>query len=187
MNINKKISTQLITLVVCFLMSWSGIAQSAEQPKLDMDGLLKEIKSGRIKDRKINEQRIREFTRNKTEQKQRLAEARALQAKLEGISQQRELQFEENEKEIGELQERLNERLGSLKELFGVLQQVALDAQGQFANSVTHLEYPQRIEQLNNFAVKMGQATELPSIVEIQQLWFELQREMTETSKVVVI
>ena len=187
MNMNKKISMRLITLMVCLFMSWSGIAQSAGQSNLDMDALLKEIKAGRLKDRKVNEQRIREFTRNKAEQKQRLAEAKALQAKLEAISEQKELQFENNEKEIGELQKRLNERLGSLKELFGVLQQVALDAQGQFANSITHLEYPERIEELNNFAVKMGQATELPSIREIEQLWFELQREMTETSKVVVI
>ncbi|MBT7950713.1 MAG: energy transducer TonB [Gammaproteobacteria bacterium] len=184
---NKKISMRLITLVLCLFMSWSGIAQSAGQPNLDMDALLKEITAGRLKDRKVNEQRIREFTRNKADQKQKLAEAKALQAKLEAISEQRELQFENNEKEIGDLQERLNERLGSLKELFGVLQQVALDAQGQFANSITHLEYPKRIEELNNFAVKMGQATELPSIREIEQLWFELQREMTETSKIVVI
>jgi hypothetical protein len=50
--------------------------------------------------------------------------------------------YEENDLLIGELEERLQQRMGSLKELFGVLQQVASDAQAQFHVSLTELEHP---------------------------------------------
>ena len=58
---------------------------------------------------------------------------------------------------IGELEERLTERLGSLKELFGVLQQVAGDAQGKFASSLTQIHGTERNDYLLAFAQRMGQ------------------------------
>ena len=75
--------------------------------------------------------------------------------------------------------------MGSLKELFGVLQQVASDAQAQFHVSLTQLDYPDRNQFLVDFAGRMGQANRLPAIGEIERLWFELQREMTESGRLV--
>ena len=79
----------------------------------------------------------------------------------------------------------MKERLGSLKELFGVLQQAAGDARGSSKPRFTHVEFPDRIEFLNDLAQKMGQTSRLASLEEIERLWFELQREMTESGKVV--
>ena len=81
--------------------------------------------------------------------------------------------------------ETLNERLGALKELFGVMQQVAGDARSRFDNSLTNVQYPDRSSFLDNLAKKLGSSSKLPSIDEIEKLWFELQREMTESGKVV--
>ena len=64
-----------------------------------------------------------------------------------------------------------------------MLQLVANDAQGQFDNSLVQIHYPERTSRLNEFSLKMGQTTELPSVEEIEMLWFELQREMTESGK----
>jgi biopolymer transport protein ExbB len=86
---------------------------------------------------------------------------------------------------LGELEQRLQDRMGSLKELFGVLQQVASDTQAQFHNSLTELEHPGRSDFLIDFAGRMGQANRLPAISEIERLWFELQQEMTESGRVV--
>ncbi|GAG63282.1 unnamed protein product, partial [marine sediment metagenome] len=44
--------------------------------------------------------------------------------------------------------------------------------------------YPDREEFLTNLAKKMGTASELASIEEMEQLWFEIQREMTESGNV---
>jgi biopolymer transport protein ExbB len=72
-----------------------------------------------------------------------------------------------------------------LKELFGVLTQVAGDTSGLFQNSVISAQYPGRTKFLTDLAGKMGTTTRLASIDEIERLWFELQREATETGKVV--
>ena len=160
-------------------------AEKKEEKTLSLDSLLEEVKQGRQEEAKINARRIAEFRREKSKQQQRLNDLKAEQQREEQISEEREKTFEDNELLITDLHRLMNERLGELKELFGVLQQVSSDALGQFYASLTQLRYPDRIEFLGDFSDKMGQTTELPSISEIERLWFELQREMTESGKVV--
>ena len=91
---------------------------------------------------------------------------------------------QENELLISDVTEQLDTRLGSLRELFGVLQQVAGDARGLFEASLTNVEFPGRSDFLTELAAKMGSSDQLASIEEIEQLWFELQREATELGRV---
>ena len=65
------------------------------------------------------------------------------------------------------------------------MQQVAGDARTRFDNSLTNVQYPDRSPFLEDLAKKIGSNSKLPSIEEIERLWFELQREMTESGKVV--
>ncbi len=95
-----------------------------------------------------------------------------------------EAQFEKNDQQILVLEQAFQDRLGGLKELFGVLQQASGDARGQFETSLTQVQFPERTDFLLEFAKKMGQSNRLASLEEIERLWFELQREMTETGKV---
>jgi biopolymer transport protein ExbB len=78
----------------------------------------------------------------------------------------------------------LDKRLGSLRELFGVLQQVAGDTRGLFEGSVISAQYPGRGDWLGELAAKMGTASQLATIAEMERLWFELQREMTESGNI---
>lgn len=158
-----------------------------ENKLLSMDELLQSVKEGRSSDADINAARVKEFKREKARQQQLYADLKAEEKRQEDTSIQREKQFEDNEKNINGLQDRLAERLGSLKELFGVLQQVSSDAQGQFYASLTQLQYQERGDYLAGFSEKMGQTTQLPSIEEIERLWFELHREMTESGKVITL
>ena len=64
----------------------------------------------------------------------------------------------------------LDERLGALKELFGVLQTVSGDAQGRFNTSLTNIQYPDREGFLVALGSKMAGASSLASIEEIEQL-----------------
>ena len=100
-------------------------------------------------------------------------------------SQRLENSYNENERRIAALKQTRDDRLGALKELFGVTQQVAGDARSNFESSLTNVQYPERTEFLTSLVEKLGSGIELPSIEEMEQLWFELQREMTESSKVV--
>ncbi|MEL7451064.1 MAG: MotA/TolQ/ExbB proton channel family protein, partial [Pseudomonadota bacterium] len=91
------------------------------------------------------------------------------------------------ETRIAELTDTLNKRLGSLKELFGVLQQVASDTQGNFDNSVISAqpEFSNRGEFLAALAAKMGKSSELAEIEEIERLRTYMLNEMVESGKVV--
>ena len=114
-----------------------------------------------------------------------LEQANAEKAAEERRSQRLENSYGENERRIAALKQTRDERLGALKELFGVTQQVAGDARSKFESSVTNVQYPDRSQFLTELVNKLGSGIELPSVEEMERLWWELQREMTESSKVV--
>jgi len=157
----------------------------AAQQASSLDELLQNVEQGKVQDASDNQKRENEFRQKRGQQEVLLNESRATKVKEEDRSAKLEAVFEENEKELNELTETLNERLGALKELFGVMQQVAGDARSRFDNSLTNVQYPDRSSFLDNLAKKLGSSSKLPSIDEIEKLWFELQREMTESGKVV--
>ncbi len=152
---------------------------------LSLDELLEAVRSGRIAEEQANKQRMQRFRNEQANQQKMLKDVVAEENRQEAISKAREATFEDNESRIVELEDRLKERMGSLKELFGVLQQVASDAQAQFHVSLTQLEHPDRNDFLLDFAGRMGKANRLPEVSEIETLWFELQREMVESGRVV--
>lgn len=166
------------------LLLIAGTAALAQET-LSLDSLLETVKTGRAQDAKENAARLAAFKANKAEQQNLLGQAQAARSAGEARSKELEAEFEANDLRVVELDAALKERLGSLKELFGVLQQAAGDARGQFEASLTQVQYPERSEFLTQLAQKMGQTSKLASLEEIEQLWFELQREMTESGKVV--
>ena len=173
----------LLICLVCF--SGASLAQANEREDMSLDGLLEAVRSGRLAESETNAERLRLFRTEKERQQELLQDIIAEERRQEAISKQREAEFEQNEKEITELEARLKERMGSLKELFGVLQQVSSDAQAQMHSSLTQVEFPDRTDFLVDFAGRMGQANRLPELAEIERLWFELQREMVESGRVV--
>ncbi len=162
-----------------------GSASTFAANAISLDALLEQVKQGRVKDAAENKKRVEDFQRNRANQQTALNNAKAEQRREEGRSLTLENKFEVNDEEIIELERALQERLGDLKELFGVLQQGAGDARGNFEASVTQVQFPDRSEWLTEFAQKMGSTNRLPTIEDIERLWFELQREMTESGKVV--
>ncbi len=154
-------------------------------PAANLDQLLNLVKQGKTAEAKENREREARFRAAKGDQEKLLAESKQQLKQEEKRSQELETKFEANEQKTLELQEALNKRLGSLKELFGVLQQVSGDTTSQFETSIISSQYPNRGEFLTQLAKKMGTSSELASIEEIERLWFELQREMTESGNVV--
>jgi biopolymer transport protein ExbB len=157
----------------------------AAQQATSLDELLQNVEQGKVQDASDNLKRENEFRQKRGQQEVLLNQSTTTKVKEEDRSAKLESVFEENEKELNELTETLNERLGALKELFGVMQQVAGDARSRFDNSLTNVQFPNRTNFLEDLAKKLGSSSKLPSIGEIEKLWFELQREMTESGKVV--
>jgi biopolymer transport protein ExbB len=150
------------------------------RPK-SLEELLDMVRRGFEVEREEDRRRQQEFLRAKEEQAGLLAEAEATVAREEAHSQRLENTYNTNEEELAVLEERLNERLGELGELFGVVRQVANDTSGQVWDSLTSAQLGARRELLD----RLGRSKELPSTEDLKQLWFELQREMTEQGRVV--
>jgi biopolymer transport protein ExbB len=172
---------KIIVAVICFI----ALPAYSQQSATTIDGLLDRVQQGKVNDNQENQKREAEFRQKRDQQETLLADAEINKVNEEIRSTQLEALFEKNEAVNNDLQETLNERLGALKELFGVMQQVAGDARTRFDNSLTNIQYPDRSAFLEELAKKIGSNSKLPSIDEIERLWFELQREMTEAGKVV--
>ncbi len=172
-------------VIAAFVFGIGNTAYAAQA--VSLDELLEQVKQGRIKDAAENQKRIADFQAARGRQQQLLRDMQAEQTRQENLSKQLEETFEVNDAAIIDLERALQERLGELKELFGVLQQAAGDARGNFDTSVTQIQFPDRGEWLTEFAQKMGSTTRMPTLEEIERIWFELQREMTESAKVVKV
>ena len=181
-------SFKVTSVAVLAMLGTAGLAQAQDDSEArTIDELLQFVEQGSATDRAAEEARLQRFRQAQNEQQQMLQDANAQRTAEEQRSEQLETMFEENELLIADRQAQLDVRLGSLRELFGVLQQVAGDARAQFQNSFTNIEYPDRAQFLTDLAAKMGSSSQLASIEEIERLWFELQREATELGKVKLI
>ena len=163
-------------------LGFAGSSLAAEP--MDLDSLLKTLEQGKAQQSAENKQREEEFVARQNEQVQMLKDTQAKRAAMLNESERLETQFEENEVKLANLTDTLSNRMGSLKELFGVLQQVAGDSSNKFMTSVVSAELPGRSNFMDELAQKMGSTSKLASIDDIEKVWFELQREMTEQGKV---
>ena len=149
-----------------------------------LDELLKNVQGRGVVENAEHVRREAEFRAQRDDQSRLLDEARAQKRSLERRGEQLQTRYDENEISIGTLQDQYNERLGRLRELFGVLQQVAGDTRSRFDESLVSAQYPNRGDWLGEFAAKMGKATQLATIAEMTDLWAALLREAVESGKV---
>ena len=186
MTINlKEITNSLSKVMALAVLSLSLSSVSAQaQEALSLDALLNQLQQGNIAQTKQNREREQEFKVKVYEQQSILNNMSQQRDQALLLSVQLEQQFADNEIKLGNKTDALDKRLGELKELFGVLQQVSGDTRSKFQTSVISAQIPGRGVFLNEFAQSMGSSTKLASISEIERLWFELQREMTQSGKV---
>ncbi len=151
-----------------------------------VDALLALVKEGKTKEQAANNNRENEFLANKNKQASILAAEKRELARQEKIADTLETEYKKNEGILRVKEDAYKKELGSLVELFGHLQSSAGEAAVQFSGSLTGAEYGQtRVDFLNNLTGKMSETTELPTIREIEGLWYELQREMIASGQVV--
>lgn len=175
----------LVTVAASMLLFTMGSATAQDNGGAkSMAELLQLIQKGEATENQEARKREADFKKQQGQQQQLLNNARAERTRQENESQRLEKLFQDNQAKTITARLALDERLGALKELFGVLQTVAGDAQGRFNASLTNIQYPDRGEFLTELGNKMAGANTLASIEDIERLWFELQREITETGRV---
>ena len=150
----------------------------------NLDQLLNLVKQGQARASSENAAREARFTQDKANQSAALKRAEEERTREERRSARLEKQFEQNELLIAAKQEQLRERLGTLSELFGHLTAASGDLASNVEVSLVSSEYPGRETFLKELIAKMSGSDQLPSIAEIERVWFELLREIREQGEI---
>jgi len=156
-------------------------APNASQTVTSLDTLLLNVKAQQQQNRVVEAQRNTDFSADLSVWQEKL---KATQQRLRLAKQdvaKKGVTFDDNEKRLATLTESLTLNKENLGELFGVVRQVSADFSGQIQGSVISTQYPQR----NLFINDLAQRKALPSLSELEQLWFVMLQDMTESSKVV--
>jgi biopolymer transport protein ExbB len=171
MNAARRLS--IAALAACCALAFGASAET-------LDDLLDETQNARALEEHANAAREQEFLASRDRQKQLLEQARLARDAEQQHSQQISAKFDANELELNDLETLLKAREGNLGELFGVTRQVATDLSSVVYNSLISVQYPGR----DAFFLGLAKAKALPSSADLERLWFELLREMTETGRV---
>ena len=172
-----------LTVLISAGLALSVHAAETTEP-LNLDQLLLQLEQGKLAQSKVNQSREQRFIQQKQNQDQLLKQAEQERADALALSEKLETEFEQNEFKLADLSGALDKRMGSLKELFGVLQQVSGDTASKLKTSNVSAQFPNRDEFFESLAQSMGGSSKLASIEQIEQVWFQMQREMTEQGKV---
>lgn len=173
-----------MTLVVAGLLSSSFAFAQAQEKAVSLDQLLDMVKKSQISETAEHRQREAEFARDKANQANLLAQAKATRQAEQARSDRLEKVYAEQELQVTAKRTQFNERLGSMRELFGHLTSTAGDLRVATESSLVSAQFPNRGDFLDGLIDKMNSNTKLPTIEEIERLWYEVQREMIEGGRV---
>ena len=162
-------------VIVVFISGYSNVSYANP-----IDDLLSRIHQQATTDNNINKEREKEFKQSRDRQQQLLLNAKATLSNEEKKRDQLKITYTQQEKKLSKVENDLHQRMGVLGELFGVARQVAGDALGEFENSLISAQLNNRI----NFVKEISKSKSLPSISELENLWFLLQQEVIESGRI---
>ncbi len=166
-------------MVLAALLAMSLHAQAQQT----LEELLREVEQAVSEEARVDQERLQRFIRERDNQRELLEQARAELRDEEQRSDQLRDSFEENELRLVEIETLLDERMGNLGELFGVVRQVAGDMRGNIEASMVSAQIPDRAE----FLADLGERRELPTIAELSRMWLAMVREIYESGRVVTL
>jgi biopolymer transport protein ExbB len=164
----------LATVSLAIMASQVHAATSLEQ-------LLDEVKKNRVSEARIDQKREAEFQSARADKQALLKKAQADRKAEQDRGDRLTKQFAANETKLQEKEVELDTATGTLGEMFGVVRQASAEAYGRIASSIVSAEFPGR----GAFLKEMSEESKgLPNIQELEDLWFALQTEMTESGQV---
>lgn len=138
--------------------------------------LLQQVKTDGLKESSIHKEREQIFLQNTSQQKQALKESKQTLKKIKQQTERLKNTFDKNEESLASLEEELRKRMGNLGEMFGVVRQVSQDVASIRENSLLANELGARSQLLD----ELSESKALPSIPELEKLWYEMQLHMTK-------
>jgi biopolymer transport protein ExbB len=168
-------------IIATFLLSaLLAPALQAADKLADLDALLDKVQREGVLEQQQNKLREANFVSERDDQAKLLAEAKAQLAFEEQRSALLNQSFQDHEKGLTEKENLLQEKSGSLGELFGTVRQISNDSRSVLESSIVSAQKPERTE----FLTVMAERKQQPTIEELRTLWLMLQEEMTESGKV---
>ena len=123
--------------------------------------------------------RVKNFLDLVDERESMLAKAKRDLANEKIRNENLEKRFETNEKELAELEESLQIKIGVLGELFGVTRQFAGELLASTEKAVTFSEYPERVGVLRDIG-----ETQVHDLNQLQNLWISYLDEIVSSGEV---
>ncbi|MGB0513607.1 MAG: MotA/TolQ/ExbB proton channel family protein [Wenzhouxiangellaceae bacterium] len=165
-------------LLLVVAAALAGGVQAQSQPT-SLDEVLQRMQQEREAVRGQNQERIDRFRQREADREQQLREVRSEVSQAESEASRLENLRNQLDRELAELRQQLDERQGEFGELFGVARAAAADLDEQLRDSLITTQFPSRGEGLS----EMAQSDSLPTIEELEGLWFTFMQELAEQGK----
>jgi len=155
-------------ILITFLFVYSYATSS------DVTQMLEKAKNSFSSQETVNYKREKKFLTQLNEQEKLLKSIKQEVKELKEQSAKLNNTIDENEKLLGQAEEKLMLRTGNLGELYGVVRQSSGDMAAQLSLSST-TQNSQRIE----FLKKLSKTKELPNIIKLSDFWYIMLEELT--------
>jgi biopolymer transport protein ExbB len=168
-----------LSILLSSLIS-TAVAQTAGQPINDLDQLLAKVQAEHEQERALNRQREAEFLKERNQQQALLDKARTAYYLAQAKNNPAKMQVEANDAEIAKLRKELQQSVAEMGDVFSIYRQFATDFATVLDESQTGAQFPERSAELKT----INSVDALPTIDNMERLWFLVQQEMTESGKV---
>lgn len=177
-SMSKSIVSTLTAIAIGLVaLSSTAVAQQSRT----LDDVLRAMQQERQAVAESNAEREARFRSQQANQEAELRRIRQQVSDAENEASRLENLRNELDRELEELRAQLNERQGEFGELFGVARAAAADMNEQLRNSLVSTQLPGRGDELAD----MAQSSSLPTIEQLEGLWFTMLQEASEQGKVV--
>ena len=178
-----KFSTRLAMTVAAVAITLTGVSPAllADTQPQTLDEVLRTMQQQRQEVSEANRQREQRFLRDQANQEDELRRIRNQVSEAEDEASRLESLRNSLDRDLEELRAQLSERQGEFGELFGVARAAAADLNEQLNDSLISTQLPRRGEDLD----RMARAGSLPTIEQLENLWFTMLQEAGEQGRVV--
>lgn len=164
-----------------FILAALMLMVSAGASAQTLEELAEIVRNAASSEGQINKEREAQFLRERDNQRNLLAQAKAEKQREEKRSDDLKTEYDRLERELAELTTVLQERMGNLGELFGIVRQSSGDIQAALNDSMVSAQRPGRGE----FLSELAQRKALPNVQELRTVWSRMVTEIAESGKVV--
>lgn len=166
---------------ISILIAAALLAFSVTAGAQTLDELAEIVRQAANSEGRINKEREAQFLAERNNQRNLLAQAKAEKKREEKRSDDLKSEYDRLERELAEMTTVLQERMGNLGELFGIVRQSSGDIQAALNDSMVSAERPAR----GAFLSELAQRKALPNVQELRTVWSRMVTEIAESGKVV--